>query len=141
MRYPRNVRMFHGPIDAAGFLAVAFIIILFLGLQSLLVFTPGAKIRLPTASGFSGAANPTVSVALDRAGKLYFRNQLTTEEELVKRLATVVKAAGGKPLTLVVQADQDANYAALVRLGRLATDAGFDEVLLGTRPNLLSPAK
>jgi biopolymer transport protein ExbD len=141
MRYPRNVRMFHGPVDAAGFLSVAFLIILFLSLHSLLVFTPGARIKLPTATGFSGASNPTVSVALDRAGRLYFRNQLTTEEQLAARLAEVVRQAAGTPLTLVVQADQDANYAALVRLGRLATDAGFQEVLLGTRPGLLAPGK
>lgn len=139
MRYPRNVRMFHGPLDASGFFSVAFLLVLFLGLQSTLVFTPGAKINLPPADGFSGATNPTVSVAVDRAGKLYFHNQLIAEDELTKRLAAAVQASVGKALTLVVQADQDANYAALVRLGRLAREAGFREVLLGTRPNLLNP--
>jgi biopolymer transport protein ExbD len=140
MRYPRNVRMFHGPLDAAGFLSVAFLVVLFLSLLSLLVFTPGARITLPAAEGFAGTTNPTVSVALDRTGKLYFHNQLIADDELSKQLKAAVRAAGGRALTLVVQADQDANYAALVRLGRLAREAGFHEVLLGTRPGLLAPS-
>jgi biopolymer transport protein ExbD len=130
--------MFHGPVDAAGFLSVVFLTVLFLGLQSLLVFTPGARIHLPLAEGFSGATNPTVSVALDRAGKLYYRNQIITEHDLRQRLAETVRSAG-TPLTLVVQADQNASHAALVSLIRLAQEAGFAEVLLATRPGLLAP--
>ena len=139
MRFPRNAKLFHGQFDAAPFLAVAFIVVLFFVVQSALVFTPGVKIHLPAAEGFSGTGNPTVAVAMDVAGQLYFDNQVIKEDELREKLRATV--AGTKlPLTLVIQADEGVSHQAIVRLSKLARDLGIAEALLATRPKVFAPA-
>ena len=138
MRFPRNARVFHGQFDTAPFLAVAFIVVLFFVVQSALVFTPGVKVQLPAAEGFSGTANPTLAVAMDSAGQLYFDNQVIGGEALREKLARAVKETG-KPLTLVIQADEGVSYQAVIALGKLGRDLGFREVLLATRPKAFAP--
>jgi len=45
MRFARHARIFRGPLDAAPLAGVAFLLILFLVLTSL-VYTPGALVKL-----------------------------------------------------------------------------------------------
>lgn len=138
MRFPRNAKLFHGQFDAAPFVAVAFIVVLFFVVQSALVFTPGVKIRLPLADGLSGTGNPTVAVAMDLAGQLFFDNQVITEERFREKLRKAVSET--KPaLTLVIQADGGVDYQALVNLSKTARELGVREVLLATRPKLFAP--
>lgn len=139
MRFPRNARMFHGQFDAAPFVAVAFLMILFFLVQSALVFTPGVKIQLPAAEGFSGSSHARIAVAMDLAGRLYFDNQVIEESALIEKLERAVKESP-TPLALVIQADEGVSYQAVVRLGELARAAGFAEALLATRPRIFSPS-
>ncbi len=125
-------RLFGGRLDAAPFAGVFFcLLILLLVGQSL--NTPGVRIRLPAAAGLPGAGGPTIAVALDAAGRLYFDNQIIGADELRARLEAAVKKSSS-PLTLVVQADRDADYGALVELTLLARTAGIREALLATLP-------
>ncbi|HEY6169685.1 MAG TPA: biopolymer transporter ExbD [Verrucomicrobiae bacterium] len=139
MRFPRNAKLFHGQFDAAPFVAVVFIVVLFFVVQSALVFTPGVKIQLPAAEGFSGTGNPTVAVAIDVAGQLYFENQVIKEDELRERLRALV-AQAKQPLTLVIQADEGVSNQATVRLCKVARELGIAEALLATRPKVFAPA-
>ena len=140
MKFPRNAKMFHGQFDAAPFVTVAFIVVLFFVVQAALVFTPGVRVQLPEAQGFSGTGNPTVAVAMDRAGQFYFENQSIKEEALRAALQRAVREARA-PLTLVIQADEGVSYEAIVRLSKLARDLGIREELLATRPRVFTPAK
>lgn len=106
---------------------------IFLALNSTLVFTPGVPIRLPTADDLPGTDSATVVVAIDAGGQLFFENQATDEKRLKQRLADEVKSSR-EPLTLVVQADKDVKYETLVHIGLLARQAGFKDALLATRP-------
>ena len=47
MRLPRNVKVFRGQLDAAPFAGMLFLVLMFLVLQSKLVFTPVIPLRLP----------------------------------------------------------------------------------------------
>jgi len=125
-------KLFGGRLDAAPFASVFFCLVIFLLLGQLLN-TPGVRVRLPTAAGLPGAGGPTIAVALDAAGRLYFENQIITAVELRARLASAVKQSPA-PLTLVVQADQAADYGALVNLTLLAREAGIQDALLATLP-------
>jgi biopolymer transport protein ExbD len=139
MKFPRHNKIFRGQLDAGPYAAVFFLLIIFLLLNSSLVFTPGVPIHLPQAVNLPGAANPTVVVAVDASGQLYFENQVSDEERLKEKLQSAV-ANASEPLTLIVQADEDVRYKIIVRLGLLARAVGIKEALLATRPPVVPGA-
>jgi biopolymer transport protein ExbD len=132
MKFPRNARVFRGQLDAAPFAAVCFLLVIFLMLGSL-VYTPGVRLQLPVAHDLPGTDKPTVAVAVDANGRLYFQDQLIEENQLKRRLAMAVKNSS-QPLTLLVQADKAVSYDMLVRLTLLAREAGISEAWLATLP-------
>ena len=141
MRFLRNARIIRGHLDAAPFAAVFFLLVMFMMLGSL-VYTPGARIRLqlPEAKDLPGTDRPTVSVAVDADGRLYYENQWIEEAALARRLQAAAKQSP-EPLTLVVQADKSVSYEKCLRLALLARDAGIAEALLATLPRAYeSPA-
>jgi biopolymer transport protein ExbD len=137
MKFPRNARIFRGQLDAAPFAVVLFLLVIFLQLGSL-VYTPGVHIQLPVADGFIGTEKPTVPVAVDANGRLYFENHPIEENELRLRLHKVVTDAT-EPLALVVQADKAVTQEMLTRITALAQQAGFSEAVFATLPRALTP--
>jgi biopolymer transport protein ExbD len=136
MKFPRNARLLRSTLDVAPFAVVFFLLIIFLALAAFLP-TPGLSLRLPAASDLPGTDKPTVTVAVDAEGRLFFANQIVTEKELKSHLSAAVKGAR-EPLTLVVQADKSVTYGQLVHMTLLARDAGFRDVLLATLPRVTS---
>ena len=141
MRFPRNARMLRVQLDAAPFVAVLFLLVIFMMLGSL-IYTPGARLglQLPRAEGLSGTDRPTVRVAIDADGRLYFLNHWIEENALCSQLKTLVSNSPELP-TLVVQADKSVSYERLIRLTLLARDAGISEALLATLPGPLAHSK
>jgi biopolymer transport protein ExbD len=133
MRFPHNTKIFRGQLDAAPFVGVFFLLVIFLLFNSGLVFTPGIPIRLPEAAGLPATDNPTAVVAVDADGNFYFENQLCNEARLKARLGAVVDQSRD-PVTLVVQADKNAKMEVVVRLGMLARSLGIREMLQAVRP-------
>ena len=133
MRFPRNARIFRGQLDASPFVGVLFLVAIFLLLNSSLVFIPGVAIKLPEASNLPGVANPTVTVAVDRTGQLYFDNRVITKDELKLRLHDAVRRIP-EPVTLILLADKTVSYDTTIRLVELAREAGLKDALLATRP-------
>ncbi len=139
MKYPRNARIFRGHLDAAPFLGVVFLVVIFFGLQSSMVFTPGVKINLPVQEGLAGTGNPAVAVAVDLAGQFYFENQAIAEAGLRDKLKATIKGAKS-PMALIIEADEGVGYEVIVRLSKLARELGFREALLATRPKVFAPS-
>lgn len=137
MRFPRNKQIFRGQLDVAAFAGVFFLLLIFVLLQSQLVFTPGVPIRLPEAEDLPGVIGRSVVVAVDASGQYYFDNQLTHERILRQRLQEEVSAAR-TPLTLIIQADKQVTWENLARIGLLARKAGVKDAVLATRPPLSS---
>jgi biopolymer transport protein ExbD len=132
MKFPRHYRLLRGPFDMVPFAAVLFLLVIFLMLGGLLP-TTGLPLQLPVADDLPGLDKPTVAVAVDADGRLYFANQIVT----VDKLKTVLKAAAHKsrePLTLVIHADRAVTYEQLVRLALLAREANIQNALLATLP-------
>jgi biopolymer transport protein ExbD len=134
MRFPRNARILRSQLDAAPFAAVFFLLVIFMMLGSL-VYTPGARLQLqlPHADGWAGTDKPTVSVAVDGDGRLYYENQLIEENDLRGRLREAARKSP-EPLTLIVQADKSVSYERFLRLAVLARDAGMFDAVLATLP-------
>jgi len=139
MKFPRNARIFRGQLDAAPFITVFFLLVMFLLMGSLL-YTPGVRIELPRADGLAGTDKLTVAVAIDANGRLYYENQWIEEEALRARLRNAARTYG-EPVALVVQADKSVSHDRIVRLLEVAKDTGIAEVQLATLPrSIASPA-
>ncbi len=134
MRFPRNARLLRSQLDVAPFASVFFLLVIFMMLGSL-IYTPGARValQLPRAEGLAGTDKPTVSVAIDADGRLYYENQRIEEQALRTRLQEAARKSS-EPLTLVMQADKSVSYEQLLRLALLARDAGMSDALLATLP-------
>ncbi len=138
MKFPRNARIFRGQLDVAPFASVFFLLVIFLMVSSWVVYTPGVRLQLPVADNLPGTDKPTVAVAIDKSGRLYFKNRSIEEAELSEELRKSVTASV-EPLTLVVQADEAVSYKMLIRLRVLARDAGISDALLATLPRVMAP--
>jgi len=133
MKFPRNARIVRGQLDAAPFASVFFLLVIFVLLGSLL-YTPGVRVQLPVVDGsLPGPSGPSVTVAMDAAGRLYFKNQLMDEDKLKAELQALQKNSR-EPLTLVVQADKAASYGDLLRLRLLARSAGINDAWFAALP-------
>ncbi|MFM1770692.1 MAG: hypothetical protein RJA22_3221 [Verrucomicrobiota bacterium] len=133
MRFPRQHRIFKGQFEAAPYLGVFFLLVLFLLLGSSLVFLPGVSIQLPAGDGLPGAAQPVAVVAVDEGGTFYYENQRCDEARLRERLRASV-ARSAEPLTLVARVDQGARAEAFLRLAQVARDVGIRTLLQEVRP-------
>ena len=138
MRFPHNAKIFRGQLDAAPFLGVFFLLIIFLLLNSTFVFTPGVPISLPEGVNLPGPDKATAAVAVDEGGHYYFENQLCDEDRLRQRLQDAVSRSQ-QPITLVVQADKAARTEVLTKLGLLARPASGLELRAGLVSGRVSP--
>jgi len=104
---------------------------------------PGLPLQLPKfdvtgqATDLPGADKPSVAVAIDATGRLFFSSQMVTEDQLKTNLSRAV-ATSGTPLTFVIEADKTVPYDELIHVALLARDAGFHDVLLAAQPRIVS---
>jgi biopolymer transport protein ExbD len=146
MKFARNAYISRGHLDAAPFASVLLLLMIFLVAGGLVftpgvrrggvVYTPGVRLQVPMAQDLPGTDKPSVSVAVDKNGRLYFENQAIEEAELRSRLAEIAHNSR-TPLTLLVHADKEATYEMIIRLGVLARDVGIPESFLATLPRPL----
>jgi biopolymer transport protein ExbD len=97
---------------------------------------PGLSLHLPIGDNLPGTDKPTVAAAIDAGGRLFFANQIVSENELKSHLRAAAKESH-EPLTLVIRADKAVTYEQLVRVTLLARDAGIRDVLLATLPRVI----
>ena len=141
MRFPRNARVTKGSLEIAPWVTVMLLLVMFVMLGSLL-YTPGVHVQLPLAADLPGTDKPTVTVAMDSSGRLFFQNQIIGETQFQNQISNSVAKFAEKP-TLVVQADKGATYENIIHLLELARAAGIDNVLWATLPGpfVKTPAK
>lgn len=140
MKFPRNARIFRGQLDVAPFAIVFLLLVLFMMISSL-IYTPGVHLQLPAATDLPGTEIPSISVAVDKDGRLYFENQRIEENDLKSRLHNVVSNSP-EPLVVLVHADESVTWKTIVHLELLLRDAGIAEARLATLPRPFgSPAE
>ncbi|MCO5051278.1 MAG: biopolymer transporter ExbD [Verrucomicrobiae bacterium] len=132
MKFPRRRRLLRNPFDATAYAAVFFLLVIFVSLSSRL-YTPGVKIHLPAGADLPGTDKPTVTVAMDAAGRYYFQNQLIDTAALKNSLQQATQQAS-EPLTLVILTDEAVRYKNLQELQMLARTAGINDSLIATTP-------
>lgn len=133
MSLPTQARMFTGRLDVAPFACVFFLLLIFLLFLTHLVPVPGVGVRLPETSVLEvGSAPDWLVVVMDDEGRLYFNQQITSEERLREDLTRRVKG-GPPPGLLVLQAGARVRLQDLVRFYALCRQAGVEEIKLQTR--------
>jgi biopolymer transport protein ExbD len=134
MKFARNVRIFRGQLDLTPVAGLFFLLLIFVLFNSGMVFTPGVQIELPISGteALPGIDQPTVVVAVDQGGQLFFNHQIIAMDQLGAQLARMSRAQTN--LTLVIQSDKRVSYETIVQLGQLARRAGMNQVLLALRP-------
>lgn len=133
MRFPQHARIFRGQFEAAPYLGVFFLLLLFILLGSSMVFLPGVNIRLPQGADLPGTDQPVAVVAVDEGGTFYFENQICDEERLLERLRAAVERSP-QPLTLVARVDKAARAEVFLRLAQIARAVGIREMLQEVQP-------
>jgi biopolymer transport protein ExbD len=140
MKFRRKARSLTGQLDMAPFASLFFLLLMLLLFQTYLVPPPGVKVELPVAGvpNLPATGAPWLAVAVDQVGRLYYQNQVVTEDELGRKLARRVRNSS-VPLSLLLQADRRVPQETIMRLHALARRAGLREVVVATRPPLLAP--
>ena len=140
MKFPRSAKILRSQFDVAPIAAVFFALLIFVMLGALMP-VPGLRMNLqpPAAADLPGVNQPTVAMAVDNQGRLYFENQIVSERVLVNRLIVAARAAP-EPLTLVIHADKAVSYEQLAHLALLARqpEIGITNFLLATLPGPLA---
>jgi len=79
-----NIRPFHGRLDVAPFIGVLFLMLPMLLFHTSIVFKPGieADVSLPVSSQQTDVNDPSLAVAVDASGIIYFRG-LTLRGEII----------------------------------------------------------
>ena len=77
-----NIRPFHGRLDFAPFVGVLFLMLPLLLFHTSMVFNPGIEvdINLPVSSQRTDVGDPSLAVADDANGILYFRGQTLRDQ-------------------------------------------------------------
>ena len=77
-----SIRPFHGRLDFAPFVGVLFLMLPLLLFHTSMVFKPGIEvdITLPESSQHTGVNDPSLAVAVDAKGILYFRGLILRDE-------------------------------------------------------------
>ncbi len=133
MKFPRQLRPFRGSFDFAPYAGVFFIFLLFVVLQSSVIYHPGVPVDLPRAEGLPGIKGPVLVTVVDADGQIYYDNQIIEEKALQTALRAELLRLG-QPATLIIQADGKVKYDQLLHLSTLAREAGIEKALLATRP-------
>ena len=141
MKFPRNARIFRGQLDAAPFAGVFFLLVMFL-LLTALVYTPeGVPLKLPRADNLPAPTTPTISVAMDENGRLFFDNRSIDEHELTNKLTAAVRTSA-QPITLILQSDERVTEGMLVHFCSLVRQAGISDMTWATLPRpFAAPAR
>ncbi len=145
-RYRPENRINRGLLGAAPWVNLALLVAFYLYLLAPNVLQPGIAIQLPASPFADGRhyGHNIVVLSLPVAGKgereeIYFfddQRYLGRETAQMDALrAALARACSDKPnLPLVIEADRDVRHDTLVTLFSMASDTGFKEVTLGTRP-------
>jgi biopolymer transport protein ExbD len=93
-------------------------------------------VQLPEGDDLTATDNPTVVVAVNFRGQCFYENRQVEDAELKSELrARCAEAArDSKKLTLVLWADKAVENDVVMRVYRLARDAGISEFLMAERP-------
>jgi biopolymer transport protein ExbD len=134
MRFERRVRIVRGQLDVAPFAGLFFLLVLFLLLNSTLVFVPGLPVRSVDLAG--GAPDPRRRVVrVERNHRVRFDNRSLGLEEFLQQLPTLARTSA-VPWALVIETSDAAEREPALRLRQAARDLNVPVLAPGAQIEL-----
>ena len=133
MRYPRNVKIFRGQIDAAPFAGLFFMLVLFVMLFATHVFIPGVRIDL--FSPPPAAEIPARTVKLVAGGGLTFQENAYDLAALRAEFQERARA-GTLPQRLILDAEPSIPETDVDRVEQMLNELGITVKTAGDRLEL-----
>jgi biopolymer transport protein ExbD len=97
------------------------------------LFTHAIKVDLPSAQSAPAPEKPeTISLSIDRSGKMFWNNDPVSESELADRIAASAQRQPQPELQL--RADKDTRYEILAQVMSLAQNNGLAKIGFVTVP-------
>ncbi len=89
MNHQGNIRPFHGQLDSAPFVGVLFLMLPLLLFNTSMVFKPGIEVNvdLPVSFQRSGVGDPSLAVAVDANGILYFHGDTLRDQVFSRKVS------------------------------------------------------
>jgi biopolymer transport protein ExbD len=97
---------------------------------------PAMRIALPVSTNQPGVNGASIIVAVNANGQFFYENQLVQKESDLQAKLAAAQAAARSPLTLELKMDRAVVVDTFVKLSDMARNAGFDKVVIATRPAL-----
>lgn len=119
-------------INITSLVDVMFILLLFLMVSTTFRQQVGIDIRVPRADTGAEQDAGSHEIAVTRDGAYYFGEDRVDEEGLRDRLAAVLKA--DPEATLVLRADEHADFGKAVRAIDIARELGGQKLVIPTQP-------
>jgi biopolymer transport protein ExbD len=133
MRFPRNVKIFRGGIDAAPFAGLFFVLVLLMMIFHSHIFFPGVPIELAEP-----VEEPEVierSVKVFRSGEIRLLGDLLKPDDFKKELQARLQK-GTLPKRVILETERGADSRAVERVERELSAAGIAIKLPGSRLEL-----
>ncbi len=129
--FRKKNRIANGLIDAAPFIDLTLLLVLFFVIARVVVLQPGIELNLPESAFVSGGDYESLVVYVSQEGHFYFGDERTTLEGLAFAFAQAVHE---NPETrLLLEADKLVPYKTLVNIYNKAMNAGIRTLILGTQ--------
>ncbi len=129
-RFPLGLRPLPVRLEPAPLADLVLLILAFFLVHGSFVIQPAIRMELPAAPLRDGAPYGAMIVTLTQEGMLFFNDQRTTWEGLRSAFARAAHDHPGDPL--IVEADSRLSHGTLIRVYRMAMEAGIREVALAT---------
>ena len=97
---------------------------------------PGIPVKLPTASGEKLSVSATILLTLNKQGEVFLSGRQANPIFLSVDLQNLKKADPG--LKVIIQADKEVSYEAVVSLLDIVRQAGISSVGLATTPKTVN---
>ena len=130
----RKVRRVEPRMDFTPMVDVVFLLLLFILLSSTFIVEPGMRIDLPGAvtTTVESRKDLVIQVPWEEITNSYFLNgQRVSIDEYTEKLPVLMKELNNT--TLIVAADERANYGRIVKVMDIAKSLGVQKITLATR--------
>lgn len=135
MRF-REKRITKSVINLTSMVDMLFLILLFFLVTSSFIEQPNIKLELPSTRYASTSKLEERTLTISQDGKLFFQNEPVERKELISVLKNAFLKQDDK--TLVLRADKNVPYGAVVDIMDAAKGAGLRRIVA---PTILEPEK
>lgn len=124
----------HPHINITSLIDVMFLLLIFFMVSSTFRAHLGIDLTLPEAETATAREVSTHEITVTESGDYYFGQQRVDEAGLRASMTTLLEAEPGA--TLVLRADEKADFGRVVRVIDIARDVGGTKLVIPTRPAL-----